>query len=195
MCPVFRSLAVVAAMIALVVLAGPPALGQQGGNAPKGLEQCWTDLSSPDAMLAFKAMGEMYATPKETVAFMATRLAPVPAVPAETINKLVDDLDSDTFAVRQKATKELEKLGRQARPALEKMLTKPPSAEAQSRAKKLVEQSELVWLPEELRQIRSVEVLERIASPEARELLARLAKGAPGARQTDEAKLSMTRLK
>ena len=109
---------------------------------------------------------------------------------------MVDDLDSDTFAVRSKATKELEKLGGQARPALEKMLAKPPSAEAQSRAKKLVEQLDgPVSLPDELRMLRAVELLERIGNADARELLGRLAKGAAAARLTEEAKGSLARLK
>ncbi len=122
-------------------------------------------------------------------------------VAPEAISKLVDDLDSDTFAVRQKANKELEKLGWQARPALEKMLAKPPSAEAQSRAKKLVEQLDgPVTLPDELRMLRAVELLERIAleriaAVEARELLGRLATGADKALLTEEAKRSLARLK
>ena len=48
---------------------------------------------------------------------------------------------------------------------------------------------------EVLRTIRALEVLEHIATPAARELLAELAKGAPGARLTDEAKASLARLK
>lgn len=158
-------------------------------------------MASPDAMLAFKAMGELVSLPKETVAYLAGKLQPVQTVAPEAISKLVDDLDSDTFAVRQKANKELEKLGWQARPALEKMLAKPPSAEAQSRAKKLVEQLDgPVTLPDELRMLRAVELLERIAleriaAVEARELLGRLATGADKALLTEEAKRSLARLK
>jgi hypothetical protein len=49
--------------------------------------------------------------------------------------------------------------------------------------------------PMELPAIRAVEVLEHIATPAARELLAELAKGAPAARLTVEATASLERLK
>ena len=47
---------------------------------------------------------------------------------------------------------------------------------------------------DDLRMLRAIEVLERIGTPEAKELLGRLAKGAPGARLTAEAKGSLARL-
>ena len=42
--------------------------------------------------------------------------------------------------------------------------------------------------------LRAVEVLERIGTPEARQVLAKLADGAPEARLTQEAKASLQRL-
>ena len=48
---------------------------------------------------------------------------------------------------------------------------------------------------EPLRQARSVEVLERIGSPEARKILASLANGAPGARLTRDAAAALARLR
>ena len=44
------------------------------------------------------------------------------------------------------------------------------------------------------RSVRAVEVLERIATPEARQLLAELARGDPAARRTGEAAASLRRL-
>ena len=171
--------------------------GAQGGDGKaKNLERCWTELASSDAMLAFKAMGEMIEMPKDSVTFLGTKLQPVPGVDPAMIDKLVAELDSANFAAREKATKELEKLGGLAKPALEKVLAKPPSAEAETRAKKLKDALEgPVTSPDELRAIRSVEVLERIGTGEARDLVVRLAKGAPGARLTSEASKTLTRLK
>jgi hypothetical protein len=51
-----------------------------------------------------------------------------------------------------------------------------------------------VGQPELLRGVRAVEVLERAGTPEARQLLAALAGGAPGALLTREAAASLQRL-
>jgi hypothetical protein len=48
--------------------------------------------------------------------------------------------------------------------------------------------------PEGLRVLRTIEVLEHIANPEARQVLEQLAGGMPEARVTQEAKLSLRRL-
>jgi hypothetical protein len=45
-----------------------------------------------------------------------------------------------------------------------------------------------------LQTIRGIEVLERIGTPQARQLLQELANGAPGSLQTEEAKESLERL-
>jgi len=168
---------------------------QPADPVAQNLDRSWADLANSDAKTAFQAIGEMIAQPKETVALLAMKLQPVPQVDAALIDQLAAELDSDNFTKRQKATKALEKLESQARPALEKVLAKPPSAEARSRAKQLLDRLDgPISTPEDLRIIRAVEVLERIANPEARELLARLAKGAPAARLTLESSASLARL-
>jgi regulator of sirC expression with transglutaminase-like and TPR domain len=55
-----------------------------------------------------------------------------------TIAQLIQQLDSDTFDVRERASRELERIGRPALPALE-AATKHTSAEVRGRAKSLVE--------------------------------------------------------
>ncbi len=62
------------------------------------------------------------------------------------------------------------------------------------RIEALMEKLRAVTRPEALRALRAVAVLEDIATPEARQLLETLAKGAPEARLTQEAKASLTRL-
>jgi hypothetical protein len=160
------------------------------------LDASWADLASDDGATAFKAMGELLEKPQETVKFLASKLHPVPVIDSGVLQRLVGELDHKNFGTRQKASKELEKLEGQARLALEQALAKPPSAEAQSRIKKLLDRLEApLSLPEDRRMVRAVEILERIGSPEARELLARLATGASGARLTREAAESAARLK
>jgi len=161
----------------------------------KILERCWTELGHDDPSIAFLAMGDMIDQPKEAVALLAKKLEPVPAVEVGLIDKLIAELDSDTFTVREKAMKDLEKLEGQARKALAAAVENPTSAEVQARAKKLLERLDgPVALGEEARNLRALEVLERIGTPEARQLLARLGQGAPGARLTVEATASQARL-
>jgi HEAT repeat protein len=88
----------------------------------------------------------------------------------------------------------LEKLGDRAAPALREVLAGKPSAEVRKQAEELLAGQRLVRSPEVLQRLRAVQVLERVGSPEARQLLKALARGAPAARETREAKASLDRL-
>jgi hypothetical protein len=70
-------------------------------------------------------------------------------------------------------------------------LNEKPSLEVHQRIERLLARIK----PETWRDLRAVEVLERIGSPEAKQVLESLAKGAEGARLTREAKASLERLK
>ena len=86
-------------------------------------------------------------------------------------------------------------MGEGARPALEKFLKDTTSTEARMRAQELLTALDRPGqTPELLRPLRAVEVLERVGTPEARDVLAGLAKGLPGARLTREARASLDRL-
>jgi hypothetical protein len=108
---------------------------------------------------------------------------------------LLADLDSDRFAARDEARKGLEEMGELALDALRKALADTPKPEARRRIEALLEkQRGPITRPEALRALRAVAVLEDIATREARQILAALAKGAPEARLTKEAKSSLERL-
>jgi hypothetical protein len=85
------------------------------------------------------------------------------------------------------------RLGEQAESALREALAGKPSHEVRRSIEDLLplltEQS-----PEQLRFLRAVEVLEKAATPEAREALADLARGGPQARLTREARCPLDRL-
>jgi hypothetical protein len=113
----------------------------------------------------------------------------------ERLAQLLANLDSDEFATREQATKEMEALGDTAEPALRTALEKSPSAEARRRIDRL-----LARLPtrtptgESLLGLRAVELLEHIDTLEARQFLRRLAARAPDARLTREAKAALERV-
>src|SRR5262249_28058000 len=113
---------------------------------------------------------------------------------AETLARLIQDLDSDRFAVRQKATGELERLGERAAPALLETLKGLPALEVRRRIERILIKIEEGDLPaDELRALRAVEVLEHAATREAEPVLRELAGGAEGALLTQEAKAALAR--
>jgi hypothetical protein len=86
-------------------------------------------------------------------------------------------------------------LGESAVPALKQAAAAKPSLELRMRIRKLLEQLPLPALTaEEARNLRAIEVLECVASPQACKLLEILAKGAPDARQTIHAQAARQRL-
>lgn len=155
----------------------------------------WKDLAAEPAK-AVKAMQALDAQPNEALAIIKDRLKPAPGVEAAHIEKLVADLDSEQFPLRKSATQELEKLGELAQPAMEKALEKKPALEMQRRIEKLLDKivNDLPPSPAGQQAIRAMHVLEKAATPEARELLVRMAQGAPGHRLTRHAEDALKRL-
>jgi dipeptidyl aminopeptidase/acylaminoacyl peptidase len=160
---------------------------------PAELEQAWTDLHSEDAAVAFRAMRRLAAAPAQALPFLRLRLGPVQAADPKRVRRLVADLDSDDFAVREKATAELVKLGDRAVGALHQVLKETTSAEAGRRIQEVL-RGRGNLTPEHLLATRAAEVLESIGTPEARQLLESLARGVPEARLTREVQTSLERL-
>jgi hypothetical protein len=171
------------------------ALKQDGKElGPGDLEALWKTLAGEDARRAHQATWALAATPEKAVPWLANRLRPAPAPDRERIGQLIADLGADQFAVREGAVRDLEQLGDQAVPALRQLLHGKPSLEARRRAEALLAGREVVRSREALRAVRAIQTLERIGSREARVVLEGVAKGAPEARQTQEAKASLERL-
>lgn len=160
---------------------------------PRQLESCWKDLVTEDAAKAYDAVWALVAAPEQTVSFLKKHLSPVSRSDAKTIARLIADLDSDDFVVRQKAAEELRKLGDTAAFDLRKALHGKPSLEVRRRLQQLLDQSR-DWTPERLRDHRAIQALEHIGTPQAKEVLQRLAAGAPETLRTDEAKAALRRL-
>jgi WD40 repeat protein len=155
----------------------------------------WNDLAEGDGVKAFEAVGVLASSPAQAVGYLGERVRPAAVVEAKTVEKLVADLDSDEFEVRQKAVEELAKLGDRAVPALQKVLEDKPSPETRKRIEELLELSRgHVLSGDTLRELRALEVLERVGTAEARGVLRELAKGAPGARLTRTARAALERL-
>jgi WD40 repeat protein len=160
------------------------------------LEAYWNDLIQPDAAQAFVAQAVLLSAPGKAVDFLREHLRAASPPDASRVKQLTAELDSNKFKLRQKATTELEKIGEAAAPALEQLLAGQPSAETRQRAeallKKLTGRSHVSG--ERLRSLRAIELLEQIGTPEARQVLKKLAAGAEGTLQTQAAQGALDRL-
>jgi WD40 repeat protein len=157
------------------------------------LQGCWTDLADPEPAKAYGAIGKLTRAAKQSVPFLEDRLQPVTAPDPQHVSQLVQDLESNEFSVRQRATEELHQLGEIAEPSLRQALAKGPSLESQRRLEDLLEKLNR-WSGERLRAQRATKVLETIGTAEARKVLEGQAKGRPGAQLTQEAKAALERL-
>jgi len=163
--------------------------------SPDALKASWKTLASDDAEEAYRAIWSLASAPEQAVPLMKERMRPVPPADAKEIAGRIADLDSDDFAVREQAARELEGLGDLAEEALRKALEGQPPAELRRRAARLLERLDgPVTSSERLQQIRSLEVLEQIGTPPAEKVLEDVAHGAAESRWTREAKASLGRL-
>jgi WD40 repeat protein len=170
-----------------------PATREKNNLSVVDLDRLWRQLASDDASSAYRAAGAFIADPERALPFLAQRLQPVKQ-DAPRIRRLIADLDSEKFAVRDAAFQELEKMDDAAHAVLRQELQKAASLEMRRRIQSLLSVPWVVRSPEKLRQIRAVMVLEQIGTAEARRVLERLAGGASEARQTREAKAALQRL-
>jgi WD40 repeat protein len=160
------------------------------------VEARWAALLGGEADKAFAAICELSASPKEAVLLLGKHLQPAPPIDMKEVQKLIDELGSDVYKVRQKANAELLKMGERAVPAIDKALAKQPALETKTRLEQVrAKLTAVVLTDDKLRTYRAVEVLERIGTPEARQVLQTLADGAPGAFSTTTAQAALDRLK
>ncbi|OWK37839.1 WD40 repeat domain-containing protein [Fimbriiglobus ruber] len=160
-----------------------------------GLARAWADLTSDDAVAAFRAVRLLAQFPDLSLPLLRAKLPPVAPPDPVVVGRLVADLDADDFLKRERAGKELERLGRLVIPALQKAATHSESPEVARRAHELVHR--IGNQPPGNAQpvvTRALEVVEWADAPDAAKLLAHWAGGAAGARLTEEAKTALARL-
>jgi RNA polymerase sigma factor (sigma-70 family) len=171
----------------------PDALGG-GQREKKDLEGWWSDLAGPDAAKAYRAIWSLAAAPTQSVPMLRDYLHPAEPASAEKVKRLIKELDSKEFQVREAASRRLAELGEQTEPLLEAVLKAKPTLEQRRRIEQLLSAIPMLQPPEQLRGSRAIEVLEHVGTPDAQDVLTTLGKGAPEARVTREAKASLERL-
>jgi hypothetical protein len=155
----------------------------------------WQALLNGDGAKAFAAICDLTAAPKDALALIKQQVKPAPQLDMKRVEELIAGLDSDQFKVRQQSSAELLKMGERVVPMIDKVLASNPPLETKQRLEDLRKQMTSVVLQgERLRLYRAVEVLERIGTAEARQLLQALADGAPGALVTRTAQAALKRM-
>jgi len=162
---------------------------------PRELEARWRDLADGDAGKAADATWSLALAPRQAVPFLKERLLrPDPAPDPARLAGLLRDLDSDRFEVRETAARELAQLGASAEPALRRALAGKPALEVRRRIEQLLDALEPTKSPERLRLVRAVAALEYASTPQARAVLAALARKPTDTLLAREAKAALRRL-
>jgi WD40 repeat protein len=161
---------------------------------PPAVDSAWTDLASDDGGKAFAASWALVSDPV-AVKLLGERLKPADPAVIERVKARVADLDSKSFKVREEAARELAGLVEVADPILQTDIRGKVSDEQQARLKAILEPPAVVRSPELLRTLRGIETLERIGTPEAADVLRKLAAGPTELRPTVEARAALERMK
>jgi WD40 repeat protein len=164
--------------------------GDPKALTPGEMRSVWTELNGKDGLRAYQAWLKLRHALSQAVALLREHLRR-PRVAEAKINRLIADLNSRRYRVREKASRALEKLGLQAGPALRRALAGKPSPEVRRRVRALLKKLENF---QEVRADWIVKLLEQLGTPEARRLLAELSRGPADARLTREAKAARKRL-
>ena len=142
------------------------------------------------------AARRLAATPEDAIPFLRDRLRRAAAV-EDRARRLIADLDSNHFRVREKASRELERMGSEAAFALQLAFQGSPSLEARRRIRRVLDR---ITTPQAGHDCppRSVTlalaILEEMGTPPARRALEELAKGPAKSMVTRDAAAALERL-
>ncbi len=140
----------------------------------------WDRLAGNDATVAHAAQWQLIADPQGTVTLLREQLRPLPRPDPRSVREWIALLGSDDFAERQRASRELRELGDRVAGDLAAAQKQNASAEARRRLEALQEALQAPPAGRQLQRMRAVEVLEQLGTPEARDLLRKLAEGEAG---------------
>ncbi|HEY7156135.1 MAG TPA: PQQ-binding-like beta-propeller repeat protein [Gemmataceae bacterium] len=167
---------------------------RSAARAAAEIDVCWADLLKDNPRTAYAAMDRLATAPPKALSLLRKHLHPV-TIDARWLEERLAALDSDEFAVREKATRDLTAIAEAVEPRLRRAMTKDASLEMRRRLQAILEAPRSLVPPAEtVRRLRAVAVMERIATEEARALLRELAKGEAGDRLTRAAVTALARL-
>jgi len=161
----------------------------------KDLTRLWSALGDEGDQASYRAVQTLVANPKKAFEYLGDQLKAPEALDRDRIASFVKNLGSADFDVREKATEELLRGGELVEKYLHDALkNKPLSAEAKTRVEQILRVMETRTKEgESNRRQMALEILERIGTPEAKDMLKALAGGPAELEITKHAKTSLER--
>lgn len=157
----------------------------------------WSEFTDTDAQKSFRADAQL--TAAANAVELVSKVGHEPTALNQRLNLAIGNLDSVNFTIRESATADLIAMGEVIRPTLRHALMQEGiSPESSRRLRQILAKwpakIEGPATLDELRAIRLAELLERIATNEARQLLEMYATKYKGEALGDEARASLARL-
>jgi hypothetical protein len=159
------------------------------------LDRLWTELAG-ESVTANDAVETLAGAPAQAILFLGPRIRSAgPTVDAKAIAALITKLDDDSHDEREAASEKLQKLGLDTLPQISKAAKESKSAEVRQRAQDISEKLKTAKLTTDQRRLQAVlNVMELIASTEARRVLEDVAGGKTGAWLAGEAAAALKRM-
>jgi hypothetical protein len=157
----------------------------------------FADLAHEDEARASRAVLALLAAPDQALPLLRGVLPQGHKPDVKHVDKLLGDLQSDKFSVRDKANKELKAMGQAIRPELRRWLQMPLDLETQRRVEYLLNLlvQAMVTPAERLLIRRATIVLERLGGPEAEAILEGLLYGLPDDETLAQTRAALARLR
>lgn len=162
----------------------------------KDLSELWKQLAGHDASARYRAEWALTALGDAAVSFLQEQMAPLAEPELDRVRVWINELNAPRYRVRSEAEEKLRAVGPAAEGAIREALAAGPTPEQQARLEGILKEIRSSQFRREIasRPARAISVLERIATPAARELLKSLAGGYESAPQTLRAQGALDRL-
>src|SRR5262249_43061357 len=147
-------------------------------------------LAATDAARAYSAIWELAGSPSSAVPFLREHLLSLRRVDAQLVDRLVADLDHQSFRRREQAADRLVELGVAVEPALVRLMASNPPLEQRRRAESVLRR--LSQSASHLQAVRATQALEHAGTDKAWKVLDELSL-APGSSVSQQARDALAR--
>lgn len=176
-----------------------PAPAEQPPVKDEDLDKFWDSLATDTPADPRVPLYRLLDHPDTAVKLLSAKFVAPPPKPLDVdLPTVIRRMDAPAFSDRMAAIKKLRELGPRIAPALQDAIRTTESVEVRARAEELLEQMKAgpktFSSGPDLRAMRAIEVLERVASPQAKKLLQGWAEHTTNVRIANEAALALVRI-